>query len=304
MCREPSLSELDGQPCIVCGSPLRARVAGWSAECPTCGTWRSSLVPRIDSVELHEPIDRSRRIEGFKGLRDDNNARILDEMATEMSLKGKRLFDIGSAHGWFLDAATRRGMRAEGIEPETEMVEHARAQGLTVRNGYFPSVVGQEERADVISFNDVLEHIPDVDAALDACEHTLSPGGLLSVNIPSASGLAYRIATMLARVGFRGPYLRLWQYGLPSPHIHYFTPAALQRIIERHGCTVVRRKPLSSIRRDGLWARIHTVTRPTVSSVATFLVLWAITPIFERPQYADVILLLARRDTVRSHPRV
>ncbi len=295
MNHDPSLPDLNGQPCIACSSPIRVRVAEWSAECPACGSWRSLLVPEINSAELHEPIDRSGRVAGFKMLRDKNNAEILDEIAAEIPLGGKRLFDVGSAHGWFVEAAARRGMCAEGIEPEMEMVNHARSRGLNVRPGYFPAALSEDERTDVISFNDVLEHIPDVDAALDACAHTLRPGGLLSVNIPSASGLAYRIATGLARVRFRGPYLRLWQYGLPSPHIHYFTPAALQRVIERHGFMVVRRRPLSSIRREGLWARVHTVSRPTVSSVIMFLVLWAATPILDRPRHADVVLLLARR---------
>jgi 2-polyprenyl-3-methyl-5-hydroxy-6-metoxy-1,4-benzoquinol methylase len=287
--------DLTGQPCIVCGSPIRARIMRWSAQCSVCGTWRSSLRPAIDSAALHAPIDRNGRIAGFKALRDENNACILDEIAKLVAIRDKRLLDVGSAHGWFVGAASRRGLQAEGMEPEAEMVDHARAQGLKVRPGYFPSALGDGELVDIISFNDVLEHIPDVEDALEACARALPIGGVLSVNIPSAGGLAYHIASMLARVGFRGPYRRLWQHGLPSPHIHYFTPAALQRIIERHGFAVVRQRPLSSIRRDGLWARTHTVSRPTPSSVIVFLALWVAAPLFDQPRHADVILLLASR---------
>lgn len=291
--REPDLT---GQPCVVCGSPIRAQIMRWSARCSACGTWRSSLQPAIDSAALHEPIDRFGRIAGFKALRDANNECILDEIATLVALRGKRLLDVGSAHGWFVGAASRRGLHADGMEPETEMVDYARAQGLNVQPGYFPSALVDEEQVDIITFNDVLEHIPDVDDALAGCARALPAGGVLSVNIPSARGLAYRIATVLARLGFRGPYRRLWQHGLPSPHIHYFTPAALQRIIERHGFAVVRQRPLSSIRRGGLWARVHTVSRPTVSSVIVFLALWVAAPLLDRPRHADVILLLATRD--------
>ncbi len=290
------MDELTGQPCVVCGTPIRVRVASWSAECSVCGTWRSSLRPGINSAELHDPIDRSGRVAGFKTLRDENYAEILDELAGEIPLAGRRLFDVGSAHGWFVEAAARRGLLAEGIEPEQEMVDHARAQGLAIRAGYFPSALGEDEQADIISFNDVLEHIPDVDAALEACAHSLRAGGLLSVNIPSAEGLAYRVSAALARVGIRGPFLRLWQFGLPSPHVHYFTPAALARLIERHGFVVLRRRPLSSIRREGLWARLHTVARPTPASLAAFVALWLATPVLRRPRNADVVLLLARRE--------
>ncbi len=288
--------DLTGEPCIVCGSPIRARIMRWSAQCSVCGTWRSSLRPAIDSAVLHEPIDRSGRVAGFKALRDANNAHILDEISGLVPLRGRRLLDVGSAHGWFVGAASSRGLQAEGIEPEIEMVDHARAQGLNVRSGYFPSALIDDERVDIISFNDVLEHIPNVGEALDACARALPPGGVLSVNIPSADGLAYHVASLLARVGFRGPYRRLWQHGLPSPHIHYFTPAALQRVIERHGFAVVRQRPLSSIRRDGLWARVHTVSRPTPSSAIVFLALWVTAPLLDQPRYADVILLLATRN--------
>lgn len=215
-----------------------------------------------------------------------------------MPLNGAQILDVGSAHGWFVGEATRRGMSAEGIEPEAEMVQHVREQGLSVRHGYFPGALAEDERVDIISFNDVLEHIPDVETALAACARSLRPDGVLSVNVPNASGLGYRVAMSLARIGVRGPYLRLWQYGLPSPHIHYFTTQALTRLIERQGFTVVRTLPLSSIRRKGLWARVHTVSRPSPLSIANFIALWLSAPILDHPSQSDIVLLLAKRRAI------
>jgi 2-polyprenyl-3-methyl-5-hydroxy-6-metoxy-1,4-benzoquinol methylase len=268
----------------------------WSGECPACGTWRSTLQPGIEARDLHESIDTDARIAGFKELRVQNNARILDEVAATLPLAGARALDVGSAHGWFLEEAVRRGVKIEGVEPEEALAEQARARGLTVRTGYFPAVLAPDEQVDLISFNDVLEHIPDVDETLAACAGALRPGGVLSINIPSATGLGYRIATGLARIGVRGPYLRLWQFGLPSPHIHYFTPAALERIVARHGFRIDRRLPLSSIRRDGLWNRVHTVSRPTPLSIVSFVALWLAAPILNRPANSDIVLVLARRE--------
>lgn len=125
---------------------------------------------------MHEPIDHDARIAGFKELRAENNARVLDEIGALIPLEGKRLLDVGSAHGWFLAEAVRRGMIAEGIEPDEAMVEQSTALGVTVRHGYFPAAMSENERVDVISFNDVLEHIPDVDATLAACAKSLRPG--------------------------------------------------------------------------------------------------------------------------------
>ncbi|MCW3017274.1 MAG: methyltransferase protein [Solirubrobacterales bacterium] len=285
---------LAGRPCLVCGTPIEVKVTEWSARCPSCGTWRSTLEPEIESEALQQEIDTDARAVGLKKLREGNNERILDEIATLRPLEAASLFDVGSAHGWFLAAASARGMEAEGIEPEAGMADHARAHGLSVRSGYFPAAVSADERADVISFNDVLEHIPDVDATLEACAQTLRPGGILSVNIPNATGLAYRMASSLARIGVRGPYLRCWQHGLPSPHTHYFPAEALIRVIQRHGLVVRRTVPLSSVQRDGLWARLHMVGRPTPLTIVSFAVLWLAAPLFNRPGNSDIVLVLAQ----------
>lgn len=285
---------LEGQSCLVCAAPVRLRVMPWSAECPACGTWCSSLKPSIESEDLHESIDTEARAIGFKELRDENNVRILDEISTLLPLKGKRLLDVGSAHGWFLEEASRRGMEAEGIEPEQAMAEHARSIGQNVRSGYFPAVMQDGEQVDVIAFNDVLEHIPDVNATLAACAGSLRTDGVLSINIPSASGLGYRIATGLARLGVKGPYRRFWQEGLPSPHIHYFTPASIGRLLEHHGFKVCRTLPLSSIQRTGLWARVHTTSKPSPLSILNFMALWLGAPILDRPSHSDIVLVIAQ----------
>lgn len=288
-------TELAGRPCLVCGTPIRIAVQEWSAKCPTCGTWRSTLEPAINATHLHDTIDTGARSTGLRELREANNARILDEIASLRPLDGASLLDVGSAHGWFLDAAAARGLQVEGVEPEEHLAAETTSRGLRVRHGYFPAVLTDGEQVDVISFNDVLEHIPDIDETLAACAATLRSGGVLSVNIPSSEGLAYRVATLLARVGARGPYLRLWQEGLPSPHAHYFPPSALAEVIERHGLKVRKTVPLSSVRRRGLWARLHTVRKPSPVSVITFAALWLAAPILDRPANSDIVLLLAER---------
>lgn len=288
-------SPLEGRPCIVCGEAIQVKLAPWSARCPACGTWRSSLEPEIESVALQGTIDVDARHTGLKELRDRNNQQILDRISRLLPLSGARLLDVGSAHGWFLEAAENAGADAVGIEPEAAMAAHARAAGRTIREGYFPAVLADGEQADVITFNDVLEHIPDAEGTLAACAKTLREGGVLSVNIPSATGLGYRVASLLARIGIRGPYLRFWQHGLPSPHAHYFPPQALARLIERQGLQVVATVPLSAVERRGLWARLHTVGRVTPISILTFAALWCAAPILNRPRNSDIVLLVAQK---------
>jgi SAM-dependent methyltransferase len=278
---------------------VRAAIVEWAARCPGCGTWTSSLEPEINSPNEHAvtgtEIDSEARIAGLERLRRENFRDVLDRVGARVPLDGARLLDVGSAHGGFLEEAAARGVRATGVEPEEDVAAGPVGRGLDVRVGFFPDVLEAGETFDVITFNDVLEHIPDARATLAACAGALRPGGVLAVNIPSADGLGYRVATTAARAGARGPFERFWQHGLPSPHVHYFTRAGLTRIVADSGFTVEGVGALSAISRDGLWDRVHTFRRTTPASVASFAALWAAAPVLNRPRNSDIVLMLATR---------
>lgn len=110
---------------------------------------------------------------------------------------------------------------------------------------------------DVITFNDVFEHLPDVSAALGACRERLREGGLLVLNLPNSRGTVFRVAALLDRIGFHGPLDRLWQKGFPSPHLHYFHPDCLAELARRHGFREVHRGELATVELRGLWHRLR-----------------------------------------------
>jgi SAM-dependent methyltransferase len=177
--------------------------------------------------------------------------------ATLPIINGKpHLLDVGCAHGWFLEHAAAH-YHVTGIEPDAGVAAATRARGLAVRSGFFPDALNTDERFDVIVFNDVLEHIPDVNAVLTACWQHLQPGGRVIVNAPSRRGFLYRLSKLLARLGRGGAFERMWQFGFPSPHVHYFDTANLRLLAGRAGFTVDGRTRLASISVRGLYARIR-----------------------------------------------
>jgi SAM-dependent methyltransferase len=207
-------------------------------------------------------------------------------------LRDARVLDVGSAYGWFLEEASRAGAVSVGIEPDERLA--ARSYG-EVRVGRFPDALVSDERFDVIAFNDVLEHIPDVRGALEACRTSLRPEGLLSVNIPTADGLAFRASQKLARLHIRGPYERLWQRGLASPHLHYFSTTALTDLLGRCGIRVRTVQALPAMTRKGLWQRIHT-TRPVgPTSLFGFVCLYAASGVLNSPRFSDIVHVIGER---------
>lgn len=220
--------------CLHCDSRLLGPRRGFWFECPHCGLLSSNLTPSMD-VPAAMSIDEDHRHRALERLRRANFERILDAVDAVRPPRRATVLDVGCAHGWFLDAAARRGYVVSGVEPDASIAAQARARHPQVVTGFFPDALAPEERFDLISFHDVFEHLPDPAAALAACRARLNDGGLLIVNLPSSKGALFRIARALDRCGVHGPFDRLWQRGFPSPHLTYFHPDLLGAFVARAG---------------------------------------------------------------------
>jgi hypothetical protein len=77
------------------------------------------------------------------------------------------------------------------------------------------------------------------------------------INLPDSGGVLYRMASLLRRMGMSGPFDRMWQKGLPSPHLSYFSASNLRQLVEDN--SQLRRVAdfsLPSVSRKGLATRI------------------------------------------------
>ena len=239
-------------------------VKPWLAQCVSCGFLFSSL-----------PAGAGTGVEGLKALRMKNYRAILDVILKHTELSGKTLLEVGCARGWFVQAAERHGAMVQGLEPEHRNAALAQLAGLPVREGFFPQALDRDSRYDLIVFNDVFEHLPDPVRAIRAVEHHLRPGGHAVINVPSADGVIYKLSSLLDRIGISGPFDRLWQRGLASPHISYFAPETLDRLVTTHtALRCVYSGPLDVLTRQDLWPRLRsTYSRP--ASAAIFPLAWA-----------------------------
>ncbi len=268
------LSQRDPTPvsaCAVCGAVTVRLRHDWLRRCPRCAFLSSTLAVRVNSSA--GAIDEDARARALSALRRRNFERVLDALGAAGLKTGARVLDVGCAHGWFVEAAVARGYDACGLEPDTELVAVARRTGVPVRSGFFPDALAPDERFDAIVFNDVFEHLPRPDEAMRAVRMRLRAGGLTAINLPIASGVFYRMADVLDRVGWHAAFDRMWQTAFPSPHVSYFTQALLARLAAACEMDERWRGHLPSLDHSGLWARLRYDRTATVAGSA---VIWGV----------------------------
>lgn len=155
-----------------------------------------------------------------------------------------RLLDVGCSTGLFLAAAQRAGWQARGVEYSADSSRVARdVYGQDVVTGALEPGMFEPGSFDVVTFWDVIEHVPDPVYTLGVAARLLAPGGLVVLKTPNVDGLYPQASLALAdRLGF-------WGHPEPPGHLFQFSVKTLNALVRRTGLeprTVVHQRiPLS-----------------------------------------------------------
>ncbi len=144
-----------------------------------------------------------------------------------------RVLDVGCAAGYFLAVMREEGWRVSGVEPSESILDAAEAllgPGV-VEPGTLENAPLEPASFDLITFWDVLEHLPDPLAALRRARELLAPGGRVLVETQN-------VRSRLARV--LGPR---WQHYKHAEHLHHFHPGTLARALAESGLELMRMGP-------------------------------------------------------------
>ncbi|HVS09024.1 MAG TPA: class I SAM-dependent methyltransferase [Planctomycetota bacterium] len=115
----------------------------------------------------------------------DGEVARLEREAGRGSSRGD-LLELGSAGGFFLEAARRRGWRVRGIEIAAAAAEYSRRElGLDVFQGELAQAPFERGSFDLAVADNVLEHTERPGEVLARLRELLRPGGHLLVIVPS-----------------------------------------------------------------------------------------------------------------------
>lgn len=144
--------------------------------------------------------------------------------------KERRLLDIGSGTGYFLNVMNQGGWQAMGVEPDSGARNFARKTfDLEVKSldalFEFP-----ENRFDVITMWHVLEHVHRLDETFEQIGKCLDKNGTLVIAVPNCDSLDAK------------HYQEFWAGWDVPRHLYHFTPKTMQLLAKNHHFAIKHEK--------------------------------------------------------------
>lgn len=210
-------------------------------DCVACGFTHVHPLPTVETLKhfYADEFYEKEVKEYFKETEEDRDWWMLTYNhyydLLEQHTSGKRLLDIGSGPGLFLECGTARGWKTLGVEASPQAAAYAQSHGGEVIVGLFNA----EELAsrgpfDVVALTLVLEHLPNP-AEIVAQAHTLlAPGGVLFVVVPNDFNPLQKLL-----VDHHG-YAPWWIE--PKHHLNYFSIGSIASLLESSGLRVVEKE--------------------------------------------------------------
>ena len=249
-----------GLPCPLCAAAAYRTVKVFSdgvvvGECGNCGLLYTPLRhPSPDTLFAGtQPLELRVLLRPITlGLKQHYRDRSFRAVLTTIrrNTTGKRLLDVGCAHGAFLRLARKLGYEGTGVEPTPALAAFGREEwGLEILDGRLDQVDLGRREWDVITFTDSLEYLTTPVADLGRILDHLAAGGVLFAKVPNGNyfRMRHRVEGALGRkLGQDEPFS-------PSRRVAHYTLQSLQRLAQATGLEKVEVGPAPVID-SSVWA--------------------------------------------------
>jgi 2-polyprenyl-6-hydroxyphenyl methylase/3-demethylubiquinone-9 3-methyltransferase len=153
------------------------------------------------------------------------------------ALEGLSALDVGCGAGLLSEPLARLGAEVTGLDPAPANIEaarrHAEGTGLDIlyRTDLVETVAASGERYDLVLAMEVVEHVPDVHAFVEACAACAKPGGLVLLSTINRTLRSFALAIVGAE------YVLRWLPRGTHEWEKFVTPAELRLACAAAGLT-------------------------------------------------------------------
>ena len=164
------------------------------------------------------------------------------DLATPLPFAGLRILDIGCGGGLLSEPMARLGAGVVGADPATRNIPvarlHAEQSGLTIdyRLTTAEDLAAAGEQFDVVLNMEVVEHVPNPQSFLSACQTLLKPGGLMICSTLNRNAKSFGMAIVGAE------WVMRWLPKGTHDWKKFITPDELAEFIRKAGLDPVDRK--------------------------------------------------------------
>lgn len=202
-----------------------------------------------DPLEIQKFSDLAHRwwdpTSEFRPLHEINPLR-LEWINSRASLAGKTVVDIGCGGGILAESMAKKGAQVTGIDLSEKALKvadlHSLESGVQVRYELIAAealAAREAGRYDVVTCMEMLEHVPDPAAIVQACAKLVKPGGHVFFSTLNRNPKAYLFAVIGAEY-----LLHLLPKGTHD-YGKFITPAELSQFVRNSGLTVASLKGMS-----------------------------------------------------------
>ncbi len=147
-----------------------------------------------------------------------------------------RILDIGCGFGETLAYHAARGCDAHGVDADANLERVAERYGLNARVGLFRASDYEPASFDVVTLDQVIEHVSDPREFLREVASVVRPGGTVIVTTPNSGGYGRRV------------FGRRWINWHVPYHQQQFSRRSLSLLAEGSGLRVARMRTLTNTR--------------------------------------------------------
>ena len=170
-------------------------------------------VMNADPLELQKFSDLAHRwwdpTSEFRPLHEINPLR-LEWINALVPLAGKRVLDVGCGGGILAEAIAKKGANVKGIDLSEKALKVAELHSLESEVQVSYELIAAEALAareagqyDVVTCMEMLEHVPDPSAIVQACAALVKPGGRLFFSTLNRNPKSYLFAIIGAEYMLR-----------------------------------------------------------------------------------------------------